>query len=136
MLRPLLLVFVGGAVGGALRLTVGAALSAEGSVPWDLVLINVLGSAVLGFVVSRAEREGGWALFPAIGPGLLGGFTTFSGIAALTWTTDAPEPWAWALLGLLMAGAVAAAGVGWWFGSAEAVREEDVKESRSEGPRP
>lgn len=136
MLRPVLLVFAGGTVGGAVRLMLGAAVSTGGDIPWDLVLINVLGSAVLGFVVSRAEREGGWSLFPAIGPGLLGGFTTFSGIAALSWTTDAAQPWAWALLGLLMVAAVAAAGAGWWFGSAEAVREEEAKEHRAEGRKP
>ncbi|WP_159451250.1 CrcB family protein [Demequina sp. NBRC 110054] len=125
--RTLTLVWAGGFVGGVLRLLVGQALPhATGTMPWDLVLVNVVGSLVLGFVVSRAQREGGWAIFPAIGPGLLGGFTTFSSVAVLTWGVDAAHPANWLLLGVLMLLAVASAALGWWLGGLEAGREEAV----------
>ncbi len=123
--RTLALVWAGGFVGGVLRLLVGEALPhADGAMPWDLVLVNVVGSLVLGFVVSRAQREGGWALFPAIGPGLLGGFTTFSSVAVLTWGAQSAHLGSWLLLAVLMLAAVLAAAVGWWLGGLEAGREE------------
>ena len=54
--------------------------------PWGTLLVNVLGSALLGLVLGLVERE---ALLSrnaatAIGVGFLGGFTTFS-----SFSTDA-----------------------------------------------
>ncbi|SEJ20130.1 FluC/FEX family fluoride channel [Demequina mangrovi] len=111
------LVLVGGAVGGALRIGLTEAMpESSGPVPWDLLLINVVGSLALAWAVARTQAHGPWALFPAIGPGLLGGFTTFSSIACLEWSADAPLDVAAGVLLATMAAAVAAAWLGWWLG--------------------
>ncbi|WP_062463408.1 FluC/FEX family fluoride channel [Demequina soli] len=111
------LVLVGGAVGGALRMAVAAAFpETAGMVPWDLVLINAVGSFALGWAVARTQARGPWRLFPAVGPGLLGGFTTFSSMAVLRWSAEAPAVEAVAILLATVAIAVAAAGAGWWAG--------------------
>ena len=90
MRAPLLLVFVGGMVGGAARLLIDTLVpSGAGGVPWDLLAINVAGSAALGFLDGRIEVRGAVWWQPLVGTGMLGGFTTFSSIAALRWSADA-----------------------------------------------
>jgi CrcB protein len=77
----ILAVFVGGALGTALRLGLDATLvHRDDQFPWSTLLINVVGSLVLAILVSRL-----WPVVPAwvragIGPGLVGGFTTFSAV--------------------------------------------------------
>lgn len=119
----LLLVFVGGACGGGLRILVGALVPDQPGIPWDIIAINLVGSAVLGLVVARGQARTAWRLFPLIGPGLLGGFTTFSAMAALSWTsTLAPAAAIAVLAGTMVACLLAAAG-GWSLGWIEAERE-------------
>jgi CrcB protein len=80
--RTLAAVFVGGAVGTALRLAIDAALPhGDDAFPLSTLLSNVAGSFALGVLVTRL-----WPVAPAwlrggLGPGLLGGFTTFSAVA-------------------------------------------------------
>ena len=76
--RLLLAVAVGGAVGAVLRFQLGE-LAPDGSgFPWTTFAINVMGCALLAGLelLPVARRSETWAA--AIGPGLLGGFTTFS----------------------------------------------------------
>ncbi|GAA4820124.1 fluoride efflux transporter FluC [Nocardioides caeni] len=76
--RLLPAVAAGGAVGSALRWGAGE-LAADGSgFPWTTFAINVAGSALLAalLLLPLARRSAAWAA--ALGPGLLGGFTTFS----------------------------------------------------------
>jgi CrcB protein len=79
--RVLAAVFVGGAVGTALRLSLDAAAPhRDDAFPLSTLLINVAGSFALAFLVARV-----WPFAPAwvrvgLGPGLLGGFTTFSAV--------------------------------------------------------
>ena len=87
MIRRLTLAFAGGCIGGALRLAIDAAWPSGGGIPWSLVVINLVGSFAIGVVGVLWGGHTGW--WPFLGPGLLGGFTTFSGIAALSWTSDA-----------------------------------------------
>lgn len=71
----------GGAVGGLLRYGLTSWLpDPAGGVPWTTFTINVVGSFALGLlVVGVVGRRGGPAwLRPALGTGVLGGFTTFS----------------------------------------------------------
>jgi CrcB protein len=74
-------VLIGGAIGGGLRLELDAALPHSSTgFPWDTLLINVIGSFVLAVFVSRV-----WPVVPewvraGLGPGFLGGFTTFSAV--------------------------------------------------------
>lgn len=92
----ILAVLLGGLIGTALRLGVDAALPhAETGFPFSTLVVNVLGSFLLGLVVARL-----WPVAPAwlragLGPGVLGSFTTFSALAvSLVALADAGE---WAL---------------------------------------
>ncbi|MET1042772.1 MAG: CrcB family protein [Microbacteriaceae bacterium] len=83
----LLAVFFGGTVGTALRLGIDSvARHPDDAFPTATLGINVLGSLLLGWLVGRV-----WPVAPhwvraALGPGLLGGFTTFSAVMAATLT--------------------------------------------------
>lgn len=76
--RLLLAVAVGGAVGAVLRWGAGEVVADGSGFPWTTFTINVVGCALLAGlellpVVRRSEV---WSA--ALGPGVLGGFTTFS----------------------------------------------------------
>ncbi|MEZ5190857.1 MAG: CrcB family protein [Schumannella sp.] len=76
-------VLIGGVLGTGLRLGVDALLPHEGTgFPWSTLLINVTGSFVLGFLVSRVWPAAPAWLRAGLGTGLLGSFTTFSALAA------------------------------------------------------
>jgi CrcB protein len=92
---PLILVavFLGGAVGTGLRFGIdtlfpaaSASSAAVDAFPFATLAINVVGSFALGFLVGRVWPSAPHWLRRALGPGLLGGFTTFSAVtlAALT----------------------------------------------------
>lgn len=71
----------GGAAGSALRYGVSAALSAVPSLfPWSTILVNIVGSFVLGFVSGSVgtplELQPNTRML--LGTGLCGGFTTYS----------------------------------------------------------
>ena len=76
---PLVAVAVGGALGALLRWALELALPVGDGWPWATLLANVLGSAALGWLVVHDDRHRHprWVR-PAVGTGLLGGFTTFS----------------------------------------------------------
>lgn len=76
--RLLLAVAVGGAVGAVLRYAAGEVASDGSGFPWTTFAINVLGSALLAglLLLPIARRSATWAA--GLGPGLLGGFTTFA----------------------------------------------------------
>lgn len=71
-----LLVAVGAAVGAPLRLIAGRAL--DRSSPWGTLLVNVLGSALLGWLVGHGVDGRPLAL---LGTGFCGAFTTYSAFA-------------------------------------------------------
>lgn len=99
--------FIGGCLGGALRIAVGLLWHGSDGVPWPLLVINLVGSFAIGVVGVLWGGHARW--WPLLGPGLLGGFTTFSGIAAMTWTTSASTGQSIAVLaGSLVACTVAA----------------------------
>lgn len=83
-------VALGSALGGLARywVGVGVAALAGAAFPWGTLLINVLGSFVIGLVAAGiAER--GWAVPPVdlrafIMVGVCGGFTTFSSFSLQT----------------------------------------------------
>lgn len=76
--RALVAVAAGGAVGAALRWAATDAVPDGDGFPWTTCAINVLGSALLAglLLLPLARHSALWAA--ALGPGLLGGFTTFS----------------------------------------------------------
>lgn len=78
--RTLLAVALGGAAGSLLRWFVDLLLPVlPGSLPWGTLLVNVLGSAVLGVVVVVLDSGVGSGVHRAFfSTGVVGGFTTFS----------------------------------------------------------
>ena len=81
----LLAVAGGGALGASLRYLIGVWITTDNHAnwPWATLLVNVLGSAVLGGIAIYAVESGSVPtpvrLFLAVG--LCGGFTTFSSFA-------------------------------------------------------
>ncbi len=87
-----LIIFLGGGIGAALRHAVnrGALALLGPSFPFGTLIVNVLGSFLMGVLVvaliARGEGDQPMRLF--LGTGILGGFTTFSAFsldAALMW---------------------------------------------------
>ena len=79
-LRPrLLLAVAAGGAGGALaRYAATEAVTDGADFPWTTFAVNVSGSALLAglLLLPLARRSPTWAA--ALGPGVLGGYTTFS----------------------------------------------------------
>lgn len=83
----LALIFVGGTLGtGARAALENAAPASPGGIPWTTLLINVVGSLLLGALLETLARSGadaGWRRGArlTVGTGVLGGFTTYSSFA-------------------------------------------------------
>ena len=81
-MKSTLIVFLGAGVGGAIRHLLNIAIAAlyGGSFPLGILLINVIGSTVMGLTAGwfafRGEAPAELRLF--LTTGVLGGFTTFS----------------------------------------------------------
>jgi fluoride exporter len=81
-LRLLLLAMGGGALGAGARhlVNVACARCMTPGFPWATLIVNVVGSLLMGLVVEAVTRRMGgsaeWRTFLATG--ILGGFTTFS----------------------------------------------------------
>lgn len=76
-LLQLLVVMAGGALGAAVRFLVSVGLARD-EFPWGTLVVNLVGSFLIGilFVASQKEMPQLWKL--AIGVGFLGALTTFS----------------------------------------------------------
>ncbi|WP_149140252.1 fluoride efflux transporter CrcB [Gemmobacter caeruleus] len=70
-------VALGGAIGASLRYGVNLTLS-RGGFPWHTLVVNILGSALMGALMVWLAHRGHQALAPLLMTGCLGGFTTFS----------------------------------------------------------
>ncbi|MBS9720376.1 fluoride efflux transporter CrcB [Tianweitania sp. BSSL-BM11] len=81
-MNNLLLVAAGGAVGASLRhlVNAGSARLTTTAFPWWTIVINILGSLIMGLLVGWLARRSGTsdALRLFVATGMLGGFTTFS----------------------------------------------------------
>ncbi|MBB2974712.1 CrcB protein [Microbacterium endophyticum] len=139
-LRPasLVFVFVGGALGTAAREGVSLALPSGGEVPWAIFAVNILGALLLGLLLEALTRRGPdagarRAARLLVGTGFMGGFTTYSALAAdsaaLLTTGHATTAIGYAV-GTVLIGA-AATGLGILLGSArhrqQQTRTEGVK---------
>ena len=80
-------VAVGGAVGSLARYGLAGAINFRGH-PWGTVIVNILGSLVLGLLVGLWGFHADTPARVGIAVGLLGGFTTFS-----TFAIDAIYVW-------------------------------------------
>ena len=87
--RTIGLVLFGGMIGAAGREGLSLAMPAQGGIPWSVFIVNVVGAALLGclltVLVSRkrqTQTHRDIRLFA--GTGVLGGFTTYSSLATDT----------------------------------------------------
>ncbi len=83
-MKQIILVFLGGGIGSALRYVIGKALHSPAySIPLGTFTVNMLGSLfiglILGFALKQSSETSNTILFLAVG--LCGGFTTFSAFA-------------------------------------------------------
>lgn len=114
MIKDIIAVLIGGAVGTAMR--VGADTVFSLVMPGNfsaIMTINALGSFMLGALVAGLWSRAGvkhWVK-SGIGTGLLGGFTTMSGIALLSLTTGNAFASMWLIGASLFTSLFAA-----WFG--------------------
>ena len=114
-MRALVAVLVGGAIGTVLRLGLDDLIvHHDNGFPWSTLIANVTGSFVLAILVSRV-----WPISPAwlragLGPGVLGGFTTFSAMIAsmvtLAASGDIPSALLYIVLSLVLGFGAAALG--------------------------
>lgn len=87
MLRDVLLVAAGGAIGSGLRYSISVWASQRFSqgFPWHTFIVNMSGAFLLGLLISVGVEHRGWGPWQLfVGIGVLGGYTTFS---ALSWET-------------------------------------------------
>ncbi|MDQ7071738.1 MAG: fluoride efflux transporter CrcB [Rhodobacterales bacterium] len=92
MFINLINVALGGAIGAALRYLVGIgvvrAIGIGGlwGMPVGVILVNIVGSFLMGVFVVAAAQRGLTHLSPFVMTGVLGGFTTFSAFSLETVT--------------------------------------------------
>jgi len=88
MLANLISVALGGALGASARYltNVGVFRWAGPGFPLATIIVNVLGSFLMGVLVVALARKDGNALAPFLMTGVLGGFTTFSAFSLDTLT--------------------------------------------------
>lgn len=106
-----LLVAVGGAAGALLRWGVGRWLSGS-RFPWATLIVNVVGSLLLGVVVAATD---GWPQ-TLLGTGVAGALTTYSTFALETLLLAGEGRRSAAVLNVAASLAVAIGGfaIGWW----------------------
>ncbi|MBL8629182.1 MAG: fluoride efflux transporter CrcB [Rhodospirillaceae bacterium] len=107
-------VAVGGAIGSVARYGVGQwAASAMGSAfPWGTLIVNVVGSFIIGAVGGSTALPDHLRLLIAVG--VCGGFTTFSAFSLQTLTLM--QAGAWPQAGLNILGSVLLCLVAVWLG--------------------
>ena len=77
-IRTLLFVAFGGMVGAVSRWGLLKILPDNSSWPWQIFIVNMIGSCVLGVVVSKPFQRLSPRSISALATGLCGSFTTFS----------------------------------------------------------
>ncbi|MDG1374596.1 MAG: fluoride efflux transporter CrcB [Flavobacteriaceae bacterium] len=83
-MKQVLLVFIGGGIGSALRYLVGTFLKTPASgFPWGTFSVNVLGSLIIGVLMGVTLKNSSLSENQTLLliTGLCGGFTTFSAFA-------------------------------------------------------
>lgn len=83
-MKQLLLVFIGGGIGSALRFTIGKWLkTVSNSFPFSTFLVNVIGCFIIGIVLGLAVKQQNISTNQSLllATGFCGGFTTFSAFA-------------------------------------------------------
>ncbi|MDH6423324.1 fluoride efflux transporter FluC [Aurantimicrobium minutum] len=118
--KDILAVAIGGALGTALRILLDILLSLVFFTMSlvSIMTINAIGALLLGFLVAgiwTRKSTPQWMKL-AVGPGVLGGFTTFSGVMLQALLVQ--NPWATAgYLALSIGTSLFAALLGFWLGT-------------------
>jgi CrcB protein len=116
-LREVVGVFMAGGAGAAARLLLSAALDERAfRLPHvGTLTVNLLGCFAIGLVAAAVPR-GPWRT--VLATGLLGGFTTYSTFALLTYESATTGRWAVVALQCAahLVGGVLAVALGWWCG--------------------
>lgn len=118
-MKHLLLIFLGGGVGSALRYVIGGYLnSSETQFYLGTFLVNIAGCLLLGFLVGLALKENSISYETSLllGVGFCGGFTTFSTFGVEMFTLLREENYAMLFrytAGSLVAGLLCVA-LGFW----------------------
>lgn len=88
MFLNLIQVALGGAIGASLRYltNVGVMRWIGPGFPYATLIVNVIGSFLMGVIVVVLSRKGGTHFAPFLMTGILGGFTTFSAFSLDTLT--------------------------------------------------
>jgi CrcB protein len=117
-----LAVAVGSALGGVARYGLSGlvARSFGETFPWGTLIVNVLGSFLIGFVAALTGPDGRLLVSPVTRqfwmPGIFGGFTTFSSFSLQT--LNLAQDGEWARAGANVGLSVALCLLGVWLGSA------------------
>jgi len=77
-IRTLLFVAIGGMAGAASRWALLEGSPNNSSWPWQIFIINMAGSCILGLIVSKPFQRLSPRSISALATGLCGSFTTFS----------------------------------------------------------
>lgn len=82
-LKSILLVFLGGGLGSALRFLIGKWLNGGGTIPWGTFAVNIVGSFIIGLTLGWASKNNSFhqQITWLVAAGFCGGFTTFSTFA-------------------------------------------------------
>jgi CrcB protein len=85
-MKSYLLIAFGSALGGVARHWISTLLAARlaSPFPWPTFVVNVLGSALIGFVLALPDSRLTPSTRQFLTVGILGGFTTFSAFSAQT----------------------------------------------------
>lgn len=80
MILTLLQVALGGALGASMRFVTGVAMTSllGKTFPWGTLTVNILGSFLMGVLVTVLAHFSATRFAPFLAVGVLGGFTTFS----------------------------------------------------------
>ena len=110
-------VTIGSAIGGLLRYTLSRLMiPVSHGVPWGTVLINVLGSFVIGFFGTLTLQTGRYPasdnLRAFVMIGICGGFTTFSSFSLQTLDLMRSGAWGKALANVVLSVVLCIAAVG------------------------
>jgi CrcB protein len=110
-------VTIGSAIGGLLRYTLSRLMiPISHGVPWGTVLINVLGSFVIGFFGTLTLQNGRYPasdnLRAFVMIGICGGFTTFSSFSLQTLDLMRSGAWGKALANVVLSVVLCIAAVG------------------------
>ena len=115
--RYLGLVFVGGALGTLLREVVGLLVAPVSGFPLATASVNIVGAFILGMLLARLTASGAdagrrRALRLFLATGVLGGFTTYSGLATDA-TTLIVGGAAWMAVGYALVTVIVGAAAAW-----------------------